>query len=171
MKEYIESITMPRVWAAMLVFLALVGPVYLALFHYKPDLILSLDLPKLILLCVSVSLPFLAANAVLLFFFLPGLSERTTLDRATQVMLWILSALLTVSVFYTVLLESFLQSRDFEAFLHHICYRQLALALALIAIFQLNKRMKKNRANKRPEGTEGKCPPPEHSQPPSVPHT
>ena len=29
---------------------------------------------------------------------------------------------------------------------------------------------KKTRPNKRPEGTEGKCPPSKHSQPPSVPH-
>ena len=29
---------------------------------------------------------------------------------------------------------------------------------------------KQKRANKRPEGTEGKCPPSKHSQPPSVPH-
>lgn len=29
--------------------------------------------------------------------------------------------------------------------------------------------VEKRRANKRPEGTEGKCPPSKHSQPPSVP--
>lgn len=29
---------------------------------------------------------------------------------------------------------------------------------------------KENGANKRPEGTEGQCPPSKHSQPPSVPH-
>ena len=34
----------------------------------------------------------------------------------------------------------------------------------------LSGALKKEQANKRPEGTEGKCPPSKHSQPPSVPH-
>jgi hypothetical protein len=146
MKEYIESITPPRVWAATLVFLALVGPVFFALFRYRPDLIQSLDLAKLILLCISISLPFLAANAFLVVVFLPGFSQSAIADKKEQAVLWLLAAAMTTVVFYSVIIESFVNSYSLKVFAYRVCYRQLSVGLGLVLIYYLNK-WRKRKAN------------------------
>jgi hypothetical protein len=51
----------------------------------------------------------------------------------------------------------------------------VSVLLAIGSYFKAQMRVSETEAheelpNKRPEGTEGKCPPSKHSQPPSVPH-
>jgi hypothetical protein len=126
--------------ASIVGFVGIISPGLLILFLFKRDLFISLDLIKLILLSVSLSLPIILFN-----LFLWGALPDDSKESKNTIAIDLVVALVTSStVFYLPLAVTFLWGLGFHAYLWILVVLEVILAIIAVLISIVDSSKKKN---------------------------
>lgn len=124
--------------------LALFGPGFLCLFHFKNNLISSLDIVKLLILSISITLPLIILNFLVITFALVVITDNTP-DEPIEI-IWAMAALLTAAVLYIGLYASFIWNLPFRQFTFVLIWIEVVI-IAISVCIAVWKHCKKINSN------------------------
>ena len=132
MKDLLDRITIPNLWRTSVTFLALISPAFVAFYYFGTWASVDSWPPlKIILFCVSLTLPFVILNA----YFLGFLDEKLRSPKEEERIL-IKSALATMFVWYFTLIISVL-GESFPSFISFVTVGKQKIGLKHFMVMSL----------------------------------
>ena len=114
--------------------LALIGPGLLCIYHYRPDIIYSIDAIKLVLLSAGLALPVCCVN-----FCVAGITSTKQRDPA---IVWLSSASIAAANLYFALYIAYLKSMPFRIFTFIVLFLEMLTIMESfveLAIYRLKR--------------------------------
>ena len=127
----LKDIKLPHVFHFTIGFISLVSPGFLTLFLFKPELIQSLDILKILTFSVSITLPIVCWNS---FFASQMCMARKKDDQYIRKAMAITSPFMTALVIYCLLYLAYLTSWPFKTFTISVVVVELLLTILFVNI-------------------------------------
>lgn len=125
--DELKSLEPSHVVSIVFSFSAIIAPGYLIIYLFKPQLIASLDVFKLLVFSMSLTLPMLALNyyvqQIVLAEIDPGPKNRLSL-----------ALMLAMVVIYPQVLMAYIQHLSFRAFLYRVISAEI-FAIIVVAVY------------------------------------
>jgi hypothetical protein len=117
--EAIKQLTLKDTSIATLFFLSVVGPGILILYLFKPNLLVSLDVVKVIFLSTSFTLPIVAINSSVISYatHIRKVRQREQFVDAERLVTYVIGMAVSFCVLYIALLITYIAGLPFKSFL------------------------------------------------------
>jgi hypothetical protein len=124
----IRKLEYKHIWLCISVFLGTVSPGFLIIFHFKPELIATCDIFKLLVFSLALALPLLPVNSVAIAFLYDRLPNDYENETAKNVDITRGALGLNAAVLYFSLLVCYFWSLNFK----HLFWLVVGLEIFLL---------------------------------------
>jgi len=131
------------IWLFILIFLGVIAPGFLIVFHFKPELIEKYDINKILILSLALTLLLLPINAVATAFLYNRLPDDYENETAKNVDIMRGALGLNAVVTYFSLLICYFASLNFKWFLGIVASSEILTLLGSVTVWHILKDWKK----------------------------